>query len=189
MKNDAENSGARYRIDAGRGSFKVQAFAEGMLSFMGHNPTFAVRRYGGEIQFAADNQVVDSMLLVIQAETLSLRDKMSAKDAAEIERAMREDVLETTRFPEIVFVSKDISMRRISGERFQVAATGFLSLHGETREQTIEAEAVTGGENIRAQGEFLLHQSDFNIKQVKALGGTLKVKDAVEISFDITASV
>jgi len=49
MPNVAENLGNRYRIDARRSEFTVQAFSEGMLSFMGHNPTFAVRRYGGEV--------------------------------------------------------------------------------------------------------------------------------------------
>jgi polyisoprenoid-binding protein YceI len=189
MTSETENLGARYKIDAGRGNFTVQAFATGLLSFVGHNPTFAVERYGGEIQFAAGNREVDSMLLVIQSETLSLLDNVSQKDAAEIENTMREKVLDTARFPEIFFVSKDISLRQISGERFAVRATGFLSLHGETRERTIEAEAIINNGNIRAQGELMLRQSDFNIEQVKALGGTLKVKDEVEIFFDIEAQV
>ncbi len=50
MTNESENLGTRYRIDASRSEFTVQAFAEEMLSFMGHNPTFVVRRYGGEVR-------------------------------------------------------------------------------------------------------------------------------------------
>ena len=177
----------RYRIDASRSSFTAQAFAEGMLSFMGHNPTFAIKRYGGEIQLDSDNSAVDSMLLVAQAETLSLLDKVSAKDSTEIENTMRGEVLEISRHPEIVFVSRDVSMKQIADNIYAVKINGFLSLHGEKRGQTIEAEAEISGKTIRAQGKFKLKQSDFNIKQVKALGGTLKVKDEVEISFDITA--
>nr|MBA3785190.1 hypothetical protein [Acidobacteriota bacterium] len=77
MTNNPENLGIRYRIDASRSSFTAQAFAEGMLSFMGHNPTFAVGRYGGEIQLDSDNREVDSMLLIAQADKLSLLDKVS----------------------------------------------------------------------------------------------------------------
>ncbi len=179
----------RYRIDASRGSFTAQAFAEGMLSFMGHNPTFAVRRYGGEIQLDAGNSQVDSMLLIAQSDTLSLLDKVSAKNASEIENTMRQEVLDISRHPEIVFVSKDVSIRQIDGEKYAVQINGSLSLHGEMRGQAIEAEAEISGKTIRAQGKFKLKQSDFNIKQVKALGGTLKVKDEVEISFDITAEI
>ena len=189
MANEAENSGMRYRIDASRSSFTAQAFAEGMLSFMGHNPTFAVNRYGGEIQLNSDNSAVDSMLLIIQAETLSLLDKLSGKDASEIENTMRREVLEVSQHPEIAFVSKDISMNQIADNRYAVKIKGFLSLHGESRGQKIEAEAEISGKTIRAQGKFKLKQSDFDIKQVKALGGTLKVKDEVEISFDITAEI
>ena len=189
MTNNPENLGMRYRIDASRSSFSAQAFAEGMLSFMGHNPTFAIGRYGGEIQLDTDNSAVDSMLLVAQAETLSLLDKVSAKDSAEIENTMRGEVLEISKHPEIVFVSRDVSMKQIAGSGYAVKINGFLSLHGEKRGQTIEAEAEIIGKTIRAHGDFKLKQSDFNIKQVKALGGTLKVKDEVEISFDIMAEI
>ncbi|MGI9034466.1 MAG: YceI family protein [Pyrinomonadaceae bacterium] len=189
MTGEAENAGMRYRIDAGRGSFTVQAFAEGLLSFVGHNPTFAVRRYGGEIQFAADNIKVDSMLLVAQADTILLIDRMSEKDKAEIENTMRDNVLEIVRFPEIVFVSQDIAMEKNAAGKFQVRVSGNLSLHGVTRRHLIEAAAEINRENLRAKGEFTLRLSDYDIKPVKALGGTLKVKDEIKLSFDITAKI
>lgn len=186
---ETENLGTRYKIDARQSGFIVQAFAKGLLSFAGHDPTFAITRYGGEIQFAEGDTKVDSMLVIIQAETISLLDEMSEKDMTEIENTLHAEVLETKRFPEISFVSKDISLREIYGGKFDVTANGNLSLHGETRPQTIKAEAEISGSKIRAEGEFLLSQSDFNIKQTKALGGTLKVKDEVKVSFDITAEV
>lgn len=186
---ETENLGTRYKIDARQSGFIVQAFAEGLLSFVGHNPTFAVQRYGGEIQFAKGNTEVESMLVVIQTESIELLDEMSDKDSKEIETMMHGEVLETKRFPEITFVSKDVSLKEISNGRFTVTANGNLSLHGESRPQTIKAEAEINGDKIRAEGEFALDQSDFNIKQTKALGGTLKVKDEVKISFDISAQV
>jgi polyisoprenoid-binding protein YceI len=189
MTGEAENSGTRYRIDAERGSFTVQAFAEGMLSFMGHNPAFAVRRYGGEIRFADDENVVESMLIIAEAESLSLRDNVSQKDRAEIEKTMRDGVLETDKFPEIHFISKNVMLSEKPSGNFAITANGVLSLHGETVPKTIEAEAEISNGNIRAVGEFSLRQSDFRIEQVKALGGTLRVKDEVKISFDITAVV
>lgn len=189
MTNEPENLGLRYRIDARNSSFTVQAFAEGMLSFMGHNPTFAVRRYGGEVQFNAGNNEVDSMLLVIQAETLELLDSVKEKDGAEIENTMLDDVLETHQYPEIVLVSKDVKMRQTAQARFLAEVVGEVSLHGVTRRNSIEVEAEINNGNFRARGEFWLRQSDYNIKRVKALGGTLKVKDEVKIVFDITAQV
>lgn len=189
MTGEAESSGNRYRINAERGSFTVQAFAEGMLSFMGHNPTFAVRRYGGEIQFSKGGEKVDSMLVVAEACSIFLRDNVSEKDRAEIHNALREKVLETGSFSEIHFVSKNVLLKKKQNEKFAVTANGFLSLHGETKPQTIEAEAEINDANIRASGEFSIKQSDFKIERVKALGGTLKVKDEIKISFDIFAGI
>jgi len=189
MSNEAENLGSRYRIDARRSEFTVQAFSEGMLSFMGHNPTFAVRRYGGEVQFARGNQSVDSMLLVVETETIQLLDRVKEKDAAEIENAMLDDVLETRHFPEIVLVSKNIKMRQIAQATYLAEISGELSLHGITLRNLIEVEAEFNNGDLRARGEFWLRQSDYNIEQFKALGGSLKVKDAVKISFDIAAQV
>ncbi|MGI8494643.1 MAG: YceI family protein [Pyrinomonadaceae bacterium] len=189
MADETRNSGLRYKIDAGRSFFTAQAFADGMLSFMGHNPKFAVRKYGGEIQLAADNARVESMLLIAQAASLSLINKVSEKDKTEIENTMRSEVLEISRFAEIVFVSKDISMRQIEGAKYAVEINGILSLHGEKRDQKITVGAEIAGKTISAKGGFKLKQSDFKIKQTKALGGTLKVKDEVEIYFEITAEI
>jgi len=187
MSNEAKNLGARYRIDASRSNFTVQTFAEGMLSFLGHNPTFAVRRYGGEVQFADGNTKVDSMLLLAQANTLSVLDRVSEKDKAEIENTMCDDVLETGHFPEVIFVSKDVAIKSPGEKKFQVEITGKLSLHGVTRQHSIKASAEINGETLRARGEFTLRLSDYDIKPVKALGGTLKVKDEVKFSFNIVA--
>ena len=189
MTNNAENTGKRYRIDAARGRFTVHAFAGGMLSFAGHNPSFAVRKYGGEIQFNDDNSEVVSMLLIAQAESLSLLTKVSDKDRKEIEGTMSEEVLETAKFPEIVFVSKDVSMKERSKGKFAVTANGFLSLHGESLKKIVKAEAEINDEYVRANGEIALNQSDFAIEQTKALGGTLKVKDEVKIVFEIAAKI
>ncbi len=42
---------ARYRLDPGQSRFTVQAFATGLLSFLGHSPTFAVRDFAGAVRF------------------------------------------------------------------------------------------------------------------------------------------
>jgi len=186
MNGGPENSEKLYRIDAGRSNFTVQAFAVGLLSFMGHNPAFAVRRYGGEVLFSDTMEPV-SMLLAAQADTLAILGRVSEKDLFEIENTMRGEVLETEIYPEIFFVSKNISIERISERNFLAEIDGTMSLHGMVRRHVIAADAEINGELVRARGEFVLRLSDYNIKPVKALGGTLKVKDEVEISFDIVA--
>ncbi len=184
-----EKNGARFVIDASQGSITAQAFAEGIFSFAGHNPTFAARQFGGEIQLAANDAEVASMLVAVRTDSLWLIDDLNEKNRAEIEKAMREKVLQTAKFPEIYFVSKDVSMRQSANGKFTVKAIGTFSARGENQSQTIEAVAEISAAGIRATGEFFVRQSDFDIAQYKALGGTLKVKEEVKIRFDIAARI
>ena len=43
------------------------------------------------------------------------------------------------------------------------------------------------GDMLRAFGECSLRQSDYKIRLVSAMGGGLKVKDEVKLSFDLVA--
>jgi polyisoprenoid-binding protein YceI len=182
-----ETTIARYRIDARRSRFVVQAEATGLLSVFGHNPTIAICGFGGDARFISGTLQQASLLLLVQSGSLTLVSEASDKDRHEIERAMRDEVLEIARYPEIIFMSKSITANRMTEDQYQVRIIGSLSLHGSTREQLIDAQVNVNEAGLRAQGEFTLRQSDYNIKPVSALGGTLKVKDDLRLSFDIIA--
>lgn len=183
----SETTIARYRIDARQSRFVVQAEASGLLSVFGHNPVIAVCGFGGDVRFVPGTLQQASLLVLVQSASLALVSESSDKDRHEIERAMRGEVLEIARYPEIIFMSKSITSRWTAESQYQVRIVGSLSLHGSTREQLIDAQVNVNGDGLRAQGEFTLRQSDYNIKPVSALGGTLKVKDDVKLSFDIIA--
>src|ERR1700688_3553623 len=100
---------ARYAIDARRSTFTVRAFATGMLSAFGHNPTIAIPDFQGEIQFGTDTLEDASLRIVIQAASLVVTDDISAKDRQEIERRMHEEVLEADSFPEIIYECPRVS--------------------------------------------------------------------------------
>ncbi len=100
---------------------------------------------------------------------------------------MREDVLEIARYPEVVFMSTKISANRTAEGQHRARINGNLSLHGVTRDHLINAQVTVNGSSLRAQGEFALRQTDYNIKPVSAVGGTLKMKDELKLSFDIVA--
>ncbi|HEV2914830.1 MAG TPA: YceI family protein [Pyrinomonadaceae bacterium] len=177
----------RYRIDARQSRFVVRAEASGLLSVFGHNPVIAVRGFGGDARFNADDPRQTSLLMLVQADSLAVVGEVSEKDRLEIERMMRAEVLETARYPEIVFMSRSIALNRTAENNYRARITGSLSLHGATRDEVIAAQVAVNGERLRAQGEFTLRQSDYNIKPVSAMGGTLKVRDEVKLSFDISA--
>jgi polyisoprenoid-binding protein YceI len=64
---------------------------------------------------------------------------------------------------------------------------GDLTLHGVTRNQAISVRVSVDGDTLRATGDFSIRQSDFEIKPVSAAGGTIKIKDELKLSFNISA--
>jgi polyisoprenoid-binding protein YceI len=100
---------------------------------------------------------------------------------------MRKDVLETDRYPEIIFDSANVSADKIAGSMYRARITGDLTLRGVIRNCVINAQVTVGEDILRANGEFPLRQTDFGIKPVSAAGGTIKLKDELKFSFDIVA--
>ncbi len=99
---------------------------------------------------------------------------------------MREQVLEIAKYPEVVFVSSNISVTRLAEGRYRARVVGDLTLHGATQKNLwITAQVTTDGENLRAQGDFSLKQTDFGIKPFSAVGGTIKLKNELKFAFDI----
>jgi polyisoprenoid-binding protein YceI len=175
-----EDASVNYVIDAQGSTFVAQAFATGMLSAFGHDPRIAIRTFGGELSFNLTGSTVEGARLNIriQADSLEVTDDISAKD--------KQEVLETDRFPEIVYECSRVSTSG-SSDRCWVALNGDLTLHGVTRSVPVSARVVINGSSVRATGDFSVRQSDYEIAAVSAAGGTIKLKDEVKLTFDIVA--
>ena len=127
------------------------------------------------------------MHVTVKAASLTVTDDISDKDRREIEREMQDSVLESAKYPEIVYDCSRVSVNNPGNGQYSITLQGNLTLHGVTRGLTIPARVAVTGDMLRAFGEFSLRQSDYNIKPVSAIGGGLKVKDEVKFSFDIVA--
>jgi polyisoprenoid-binding protein YceI len=184
---DGETDFIVYRIDPRQGRFVVQAFAEGLFSSFGHNPTIAIPDFSGEIRLKPGQLETASLKLIVKADSLRVADQVSDKDRREIERMMRDEVLETSRYPEIIFQSSVVSAEKVFEGMYRVKIKGEMTLHQVTRGHLIEGQVTLSNEVLRAQGETRLRQSEYGIKKVSVAGGTLKVKDEVKLSFDIVA--
>ena len=175
----------RYCVDPQASRFTVQAFAGGPLSAVGHNPTFAIRDFRGEVEFDQTEPSAGSLRMVIAAASLVLTNSVSDKDRLEIERTTQQQVLEGDRFPEITY---DCPASRITAiGPMQLTLAGDLTLHGVTRPQTVSARVYLTGGTLRGQGEATVRQADFGIARVKVAGGMLHVKDELKLTFDIVA--
>jgi len=176
-----------YVIDSRSSRFTVQAFATGLLAKMGHNPTIGIRDFSGEMTFNPEKLEAGSFHLVIKSASLSVQDDISDKDLREMERLMKQEVLETAKFPEIIYDAPSISVTKMADALYSAALNGKLTLHGVTRNQPVSVRVALFGTMLRASGDFTLDQTDYNIKLVSVAGGALKLKDELKFSFEIVA--
>jgi polyisoprenoid-binding protein YceI len=183
-----EDATVRYIIDSKSSSFVVKAFSKGLLSAFGHDPKIAVREFQGNASFTPNGGALDTARvdIRIQANSLEVADDVSDKDRQEINHRMHTEVLETDRFPEIVY---ECSQVRASGggDRYWAALNGELTLHGVTQPMPVSSRVVIEGNVLRASGEFTVRQSEYEIAPVSAAGGAIRVKDELKCTFDIVA--
>jgi polyisoprenoid-binding protein YceI len=182
-----ETPADRYVMDSRASRFTVQAFATGMLARMGHNPTIGIRDFSGEMKFDPDKLQAGGFHLVIKTASLSVQDDINDKDLREIERLMHKEVLDTAKFPEIVYDASGVSVAKMADTLYSATLNGNLTMHGVTRSQTIPVRVASFGTMLRASGDFSLEQTDYNIKLVSVAGGALKLKDELKFSFEIVA--
>jgi polyisoprenoid-binding protein YceI len=177
----------RYRFDPEHSRFTVQAFAAGLLSFLGHSPTFAARDFGGRVEFPDDVITRLRLELTVGARSLTVAGEVKPTDHREIEDRMRGEVLEVARFPEITFEADAAATEKLAPGRYRVTLDGTLTLHGVTRPHQMGAELAVFADGLRLRGETGLRMSDFAIRPVTALGGTIRLKDEVALAFDLAA--
>jgi len=182
-----EATTVHYVIETKGSTFTVKAFATGLLSALGHNPTIALPDFGGEIFLNPDAVEQSSLRMVIRSASLTVTGDVSEKDREEMNRRMHEEVLESDSFPDVVYECSRGSASKTGEGQYWIALNGDLTLHGVARSQPVSARVSINGNTIRAAGEFSVRQSDYEIRPVSALGGAVKLKDELKLSFDITA--
>ncbi len=161
-------------IDAANSVLTVHVYKAGLLSALGHDHTVSAPVSGGTVD--AQGRSVE---LRVDAAALRVQDPgTSDKDRAEIQTNMLgPDVLDAQNHHEIRF--RSTSAESAGAGVWKVA--GDLTLHGQSHPVSMEVREKGG----RYTGNCRFKITDFGIKPVKAAGGAVKVKDEVQIEFDI----
>ena len=163
--------------DAQRSAITIHVFKSGLFSGFAHNHVVVAPITGANIDPAG----LRAEITVVTKEMKVTDPDVSEKDRAEIQSTMLgPKVLDQEKFPEIHFKSSRIE--QTSPEHYRV--TGTLELHGTKHEITLE---VTGGPE-HYHGTTKLKQSDYGIKPISLGGGSIKVKDELELEFDVYAT-
>jgi len=146
----------------------------GLFSGFGHNHTISA-----PIAHAAiDPKSKTASITVLTREMKVLDPDASEKDRQEIQATMLgPKVLDAQKYPEIRFTSTRIE--QTSAGEFKV--TGNLELHGVTK----QLEFPVTGTPEHYTGKTKFKQTDFGIQPVSVGGGTVKVKDEIELEFNV----
>lgn len=172
-----------YAFDTALSLFTVHVFADGIVASLGHSPTLAIREYEGEAEFIAGSLENASLKLEIAAASIRVMDEMRDADRRELERIMRQDVLQTAKYPQIVFQSSSITADFVARDQYRLEVAGALTIRGETCQQGFTADVMFGVDTFRANGELRVHLTDFGLPLVSVAGGSIKVKDELKLAF------
>jgi YceI-like domain len=162
-------------IDVERSTLTVLVYKSGVFSAFADDHVIRAPIASGSVSADAPRGVDIS----VRSGTLTVLDpKLASGKRAEIQtRMLGPEVLDSAKFPEIVFAST--SIEPAGADRWTV--TGRLTIHGVTRPTTLSVVQKDG----RYRGTLVLKQRDFGIEPISIVGGTVKVKDELKIEFDI----
>ena len=162
------------------GTLQVRTYREGVAQRVGHDLIIDVGRWQATVGLD-DEGVPSTVALEADARSLRVREgrnglkPLSDKDRGVIIKNVDDDVL---RGQPIAFQSSAIER---SGD--QLTVRGELTMAGTTRPAEFTLERTAAG---RVAGTVSVVQSEWGIKPYRGLLGALRVRDAVEVVFDIT---
>jgi polyisoprenoid-binding protein YceI len=177
----------KFLIDGIASRFTVQAFATGLLSSLGHDPTMGIRDFDGEIECDPETYAKAHVRITVRTNAMEVLDEMKRDDCKKLEQEMYGKVLEVDRFPEAVFESKEVTVEKLSADLLVAHLKGALSFHGAAQAHSFDARVTSMGGMLRISGEFALRQSDYGIKPFSFAGGALRLKDELKFSFELVA--
>jgi polyisoprenoid-binding protein YceI len=135
--------------------------------------TFQLKR--GTLEFAPDAGKLSGEIVVDAAS--------GSSGSGMRDHKMNKEVLETSRYPEIVFHPDRIEGTVAAQGKSSVRVHGMFNIHGVDREITVPAEVEMSADHWNATVQFTVPYATWGMKNPSTL--FLKVNDSVEI--DLTA--
>jgi polyisoprenoid-binding protein YceI len=169
-----DNLAEEHAINAQQSRLIVHAYKSGLFSGFAHDHEIEAPISRGNVDLK--NRRVELEFDVSRMKVLD--PKESAEKRTEIQNTMLSDkVLDATQYPKIRFVSRIV--KQTSDGAYDVE--GDLSLHGTSRPVSFPVKVKDG----IFSGKVPVTQTQFGIKPVSIAGGTVKVKDVVDIEFQV----
>ena len=167
-----------------RGHFQIHVGTAGLFGAFAHNHLIEAESIMGCATIDSNDITHSSIKLDFPAAGIRVLDpNEKPADRSEVQKNMETEVLRISEFPKVTFVSTAIE-RAAGTERFRVR--GNLTVRGMTQPAVIPLTLTRLEDGMyRAAGEYKFKQTSFGIKPIQLAGGTVKVKDELQIDFEI----
>jgi polyisoprenoid-binding protein YceI len=177
----------QYVIDADASRITVRPFASGAPSGLAQNPTLTIRELTGQARLVPGTLDGASIQIRIKAPSLAVTEEIGEQERAAIEHVLHRDILESEKYPEIVFSTSKVSASKAADGHYWINLLGDLRLHGVARSEPVAAQVVVARDALFVRGELTVAPSAYQIRPVALAGGALRLKDEVKCVFDIVA--
>jgi len=171
------------------GRIVVHVLKTGILSRFAHDHHFEVTEWRATVDVPEGGPAHATAEVVLSAGSLRDRqESLSGGDRRKVEvRAAGPDVLDAEHHPRIEYRADRVTLESGEGARHARGTLhGTLTVRGRSRpvDVAFEAEGVAGGWRVR--GRARAKQSELGIRPFSGFGGTVGVKDELEIELDLT---
>lgn len=164
-----------HKIGPDNGSVTIKTGREGAAAKAGHDLVLEATSWDGTLEIGDSPSVtlnVDPSGIEVREGTGGAK-PLGDKDKADIKKSMKDKILGSS---QISFESSDVKV-----DNGSMNVSGNLSVAGSSNSINIP---LTVGDDGTVSGSVTLSQSDYGIKQFKALMGALKVSDSVEVKIE-----
>ncbi len=177
-----------YTIDTAQSEVIAHLTQEGLIVKRHPNHQVDVKTFTGKINVSTRDETQLRVEVEAESRALTNIDKtMSEFERNGFHQILRNEVLESEKYPTIKFTSESVTDVVRKGDERIFSLHGDLLLHGTTRRVAVPVNVKINDQELRATGEAKFKQSDFGITPYEGGLGTIKIGDEVRVSFMVIA--
>lgn len=164
------------------GELLVKTRRTGLGAKAGHDLTIEVTRWRGRATVDTAQPSRSSVTVEVDVDSFEVREgaggvkPLTDSDRADIKKTLREKVLHTERHPTITYRST-----RVDGSPESFTVEGELTIIGVTRPVILHGRLTDG----LVRGSATVVQTEWGIRPYSAFFGALRLRDDVEVEFDV----
>jgi len=177
-----------YLLGSRESRMEMRTATEGVMSGFAPGYTFVFYAFEGFIRLTPGSVTPAEFVMVTKADSIRLVGRTRESEKAMVEGILKNEMMETARYPEIVYRGSNIALEKTGPATYRAIIDGTMSQHGVTRRCPIVVDVVVTDTNVRMRGSFTILQSEYGMRPKRLAGGLVRVKDRVSLSFDLVAT-